>query len=83
MHTRYEGYQEYRYMAKGCCLNCGKVLHLGKKPRKGQYILCYACGADLRVAQLSPIELDWTLNDGDRVKASESDYSFSRRFRDH
>ena len=69
-------------MAKGYCLNCGKVIPLGRKTRKGQRILCFACGADLRVAQLSPIELDWTLNDGDRVTALESEYSFSRRFRD-
>ena len=70
-------------MAKGCCLNCGKVLHLGKKPRKGQQISCYACGADLRVAQLSPIELDWALNDGGKTAALEIDDKFSRRFPEH
>jgi|GEM_PF-3640430 len=70
-------------MAKGYCMNCGKALPIGRKPWKGRRTLCFAYSADLRVAQLSPIELYWTLNDGDRTTALESDYSFSRRFRDH
>ena len=45
-------------MAKGYCIECDAALNLGKAPRKGHRIICFKCGATLKVTSLSPIELD-------------------------
>jgi lysine biosynthesis protein LysW len=45
-------------MAKGYCPECNVTINLGKSPRKGQRTACFRCGAELHVANLSPIELD-------------------------
>jgi len=57
-------------MATGFCIECDTTLNLGKSPHKGQKVTCVKCGAVLEVVNISPIELDWALdedflNDGD------------------
>ena len=46
-------------MSKGHCPECSATISLGKTIRKKQRVQCFRCGADLVVANLSPIELDW------------------------
>ncbi len=50
-------------MAQGYCPDCDSDIKLGGDPRKGQKVTCPSCGAYLEVVGLSPIELDWALDD--------------------
>jgi uncharacterized paraquat-inducible protein A len=46
-------------MSKGHCPECSATISLGKTIRKKQRVQCFRCGADLVIANISPIELDW------------------------
>jgi hypothetical protein len=50
-------------MANGICTECRGNINLGKKPRKGQIAYCNKCGAYMVVANISPIELEWMIDD--------------------
>jgi transposase-like protein len=68
-------------MAKGYCPECNATLQVGKLPRKGQRISCFKCGSDLEITNISPIELDWTLDEeGDSDTRYER--GFDPKFRD-
>jgi lysine biosynthesis protein LysW len=58
-------------MAQGYCPDCDSDIKLGNDPRKGQKVTCPSCGAYLEVVGLSPIELDWALDDDEEY---EMDY---------
>lgn len=47
------------------CPECDGDLRFQNSPRKGDKVTCRACGAYLEVVGLSPIELDWVLEDDD------------------
>jgi hypothetical protein len=67
-------------MATGLCIECDTTLNLGKSPHKGQKVTCFKCGAVLEVINLSPIELDWAL-DEDFLDDDDfdTDYDFEER----
>jgi hypothetical protein len=50
-------------MAKGYCIECEVPLKLGNSPTKGQRVTCVKCGAFLQVVGISPIEMDWAMDD--------------------
>jgi hypothetical protein len=50
-------------MAHGYCSECRGNINLGKKPRKGQTACCQKCGARMVVVHLSPIELEWQMDE--------------------
>lgn len=46
-------------MASAVCPDCGHMVPVEGKPKKGQWVVCSHCNADLEVVNLSPLELDW------------------------
>jgi alpha-aminoadipate carrier protein LysW len=46
----------------GYCPDCDARITL-KSPQLGQQVICRACGAELEVVDLSPLELDWALDE--------------------
>jgi lysine biosynthesis protein LysW len=50
-------------MAIAFCPDCEEPVHLGGRPKVGQRIVCLNCGADLEVVEVSPLELDWALDE--------------------
>jgi alpha-aminoadipate carrier protein LysW len=46
-------------MATSMCLDCGRSIDLGLKPKEGQIVTCPMCDADLEVISIDPLELDW------------------------
>jgi len=46
-------------MASAFCPDCGGKIVLGPKPKKGQWVSCPYCNADLEIVSLNPIELAW------------------------
>lgn len=65
-------------MAKGYCPECNATINLGKSPRKGQRIACFRCGAELNVANLSPIELDLAFDESSN-NGMESGRDYTRK----
>jgi lysine biosynthesis protein LysW len=56
-------------MSSTLCPDCGGKIMLGPKPRKGQWIACPHCNADLEIVSLNPLELDWARYFGDERDA--------------
>lgn len=52
-------------MATALCPDCGQKIVIGPKPKKGQWVSCPHCNADLEIISLSPLELDWAQYDDD------------------
>jgi lysine biosynthesis protein LysW len=52
-------------MAAGTCPDCGSPIAIDAARQRGDRISCPACGADLQVSALSPVELDWAIDDPD------------------
>jgi lysine biosynthesis protein LysW len=52
-------------MAGGHCPDCGIKIALGRDPKKGQMVTCPKCSAYLELINISPIELDWAIEDED------------------
>jgi len=52
-------------MATAFCPDCGQKIDIGPKPKKGQWVSCPHCNADLEIISTSPLELDWVQYDGD------------------
>lgn len=48
-------------MRKAECPQCGKLVAVGAHPTKGKPVECEACGAELEVVWLEPLELDWQM----------------------
>lgn len=46
-------------MATALCPDCGQKIVIGPKPKRGQWVSCPHCNADLEIASVSPLELDW------------------------
>lgn len=46
----------------GYCPDCDARITL-KSPQLGQQVICRACGTELEVVDLSPLELDWALDE--------------------
>ena len=45
------------------CIECEQGIDLESQPRKGEILLCSSCGAELKVINLEPTELDWVYLD--------------------
>lgn len=52
-------------MATALCPDCGQKIVIGPKPKKGQWVSCPHCNADLEIINIRPIELDWVRFDDD------------------
>ena len=52
-------------MATALCPDCGQKIVIGPKPKKGQWVSCPHCNADLEIVSISPLELDWAAYDED------------------
>jgi lysine biosynthesis protein LysW len=52
-------------MATAFCPDCGQKIDIGPKPKKGQWVSCPHCNADLEIISTSPLELDWAQSVGD------------------
>lgn len=52
-------------MATALCPDCGQKIVIGPKPKKGQWVSCPHCNADLEIISISPLELDWAMYDED------------------
>jgi lysine biosynthesis protein LysW len=50
-------------MATAICLDCGRKILIGPKPKRGQLVACPHCNAEMEIISLSPLELDWTYLD--------------------
>jgi hypothetical protein len=46
-------------MAFAYCPDCLVRLDIKRKPRIGQKVTCWSCGAVLRVSDLNPLQMDW------------------------
>ncbi len=61
-------------MSKGHCPECSATISLGKSIRKKQSVQCFRCGAELVVANLSPIELDWEYETEEEVDEETEEF---------
>jgi hypothetical protein len=61
------------------CPECDTQIRLNSSPRKGDQIICISCGAFLKVANLSPIELDWDDAEVETFEM-EDDFEFDDEF---
>lgn len=52
-------------MATALCPDCGQKIVIGPKPKKGQWVSCPHCNADLEIVSIRPLELDWVRYDDD------------------
>ncbi len=50
-------------MSESLCPECDSEVKLGKTVKLGQQARCGSCGADLEVVSLTPVELDWVLEE--------------------
>ncbi|MGH2538725.1 MAG: hypothetical protein ACRDHL_15150 [Candidatus Promineifilaceae bacterium] len=60
-------------MTSAICPDCGRQIDLGPRPRKGQFIACPHCNADLEIVSLNPPELEWAEYLDDELE-SEDDF---------
>jgi hypothetical protein len=65
-------------MAVAYCLDCGRRIYLGHRPWVGQAAFCEHCDADLEVACVNPLELDWSDNMVDEDQESLEDRTLVR-----
>lgn len=63
-------------MAFAYCLDCGGRIYLGHRPSVGESAFCERCGADLEVAHLNPLTLEWAdyLADLERETGLQSEH---------
>jgi lysine biosynthesis protein LysW len=52
-------------MAIANCIECDEEIEISGRPRLGQKVTCTNCGAELEVASINPLELDWAEEDYD------------------
>jgi hypothetical protein len=56
------------------CIDCEEPITLGPNVRVGQRLLCPHCAAELEVISLSPLQLDWALDEsGQEWEGDEED----------
>ncbi|MCI0399497.1 MAG: hypothetical protein L0332_32200 [Chloroflexi bacterium] len=62
-------------MTSALCPDCGRKIVVGPKPKKGQWVSCPHCNADLEIVSLSPLEFDWAQYDAeDEEEEFEEEY---------
>jgi len=66
-------------MAIAICLGCDEDIRFSGRPRLGQMIVCHRCGAQLKVVDVNPLELDWTFEGDD---ADEDELENEQEFED-
>ena len=52
-------------MASAACASCEAQINVGKKPVVGQHVTCPSCDEVMEVVWLTPVELDWAIDDDD------------------
>jgi len=61
-------------MAIVFCIDCEEPITLGPNPMVGQRLLCPHCAAELEVTSVSPLQLDWPLDEiGQEWEGDEED----------
>jgi len=61
-------------MAIVFCIDCEEPISLGPNPKVGQRLLCPHCAAELEVTSVSPLQLDWALDEpGQEWESDEED----------
>ena len=50
-------------MAIASCVECEEDVEISGRVRLGQKIVCASCGAELEIASVNPLELDWATED--------------------
>ncbi len=61
-------------MAIAFCNDCEEPISLGPNPKVGQRIVCSHCDAELEVISVSPLALDWALDEtGEEWEGEEAD----------
>ncbi|MDX1612978.1 MAG: hypothetical protein R3300_01635 [Candidatus Promineifilaceae bacterium] len=61
-------------MASAFCPDCNQKIVLGPKPRKGQWVVCPHCNAELEIVSIRPLELDWASDIDDDEDDEELDF---------
>ncbi|MBN2045839.1 MAG: hypothetical protein JW757_12515 [Anaerolineales bacterium] len=56
----------------GMCPFCKEAVELKKTAKEGDLVVCKACGTELEIVSLKPVELDWPLDDYDE----DEDYDY-------
>ena len=66
------------------CPECGTRIRL-RSPRLGQQIQCRECDTILEVVGLSPLELDWSFDEGydNELDFSKTRYSGNNQYGDY
>lgn len=66
-------------MSVATCPECGTPVEVSATPKLGDELTCHNCAARLQISSLTPLELDWAVDDPeDEVKLdyqSEDDYT--------
>ena len=55
----------YHAMAIATCWGCDEDIRFPGRPRLGQTVTCYRCGARLEIVDANPLELDWSFQGDD------------------
>lgn len=63
-------------MPTGYCPECDTDIKFNSSPRKGQEVSCPGCGAYLKVASESPIELDWADDGWEDFDEDDDDFEY-------
>jgi len=50
-------------MAIANCIECDEDIEISGRPQLGQKVICPNCGAELEIAGINPLELDWAEED--------------------
>ncbi len=53
-------------MATVYCIDCEEPINVGVNPTVGQRLLCPHCAAELEVTSVSPLQLDWALDESEQ-----------------
>lgn len=52
-------------MAIATCIECDEEIEINGRPKLGQKVTCPNCGAELEIASINPLELDWAYEEED------------------
>jgi lysine biosynthesis protein LysW len=56
------------------CPDCGQVVRLQGRVRRGQEVTCPHCDAELEVIETDPVELDWVYDEYDGEEDEDDDW---------
>jgi len=62
-------------MAIASCVECEEEIEISGRVRLGQKIICDNCSAQLEVASVNPLELDWATEEDTDDRQADDDFS--------